>query len=219
MKAMNLSKIIPAILKSLTLKDDLNKEIFECYLELFTVVYLKSLEVFKSAVLLDLVSLVDLLLDNQAKVFCDRSFSLNICMYRISQLFHCLKDKENRACNIKNTVKLVSNMEIFECNVHTNFDISPARIDLTTPRRFSQVICFLLTFFFKILNISKAAGCNNDEYKLGATYTGKMCNVLFNFIKFCEIDNIVYPIRVLAEIFNCDQTELTLSKRLNTRTL
>jgi len=35
----------------------------------------------------------------------------------------------------------------------------------------------------------------------------------------CESDNLCYPIRALAEIFNCDQTELRLSMRLNSRTL
>jgi hypothetical protein len=35
----------------------------------------------------------------------------------------------------------------------------------------------------------------------------------------CEDVNLCYPIRTLSEIFNCDNTELTLSKRLNSRTL
>ena len=35
----------------------------------------------------------------------------------------------------------------------------------------------------------------------------------------CEEANLCYPIRTLSEIFNCDNTELTLSKRLNSRTL
>ena len=52
-KSMNIVKVIPSLLKFIILHD-ISKETLDCYLEVFTVVYLKAEEVFKRAVLYDL---------------------------------------------------------------------------------------------------------------------------------------------------------------------
>lgn len=52
-KNNNIVKVIPNLLKFVTLHD-ISKETLDCYLEVFTVVYLKAEEVFKRAVLYDL---------------------------------------------------------------------------------------------------------------------------------------------------------------------
>jgi hypothetical protein len=68
------------------------------------------------------------------------------------------------------------------------------------------------------MNIGKeSSGLDNEQ--IVHEYTGKLCRVLFNFMDNCEETSLWYPIRALAEIFNCEKSELTLSKRLNSRNL
>lgn len=62
-KHINIIKVIPSMLNFITLHD-IPKETLDCYLEVFTVAYLKAEEVFKRAVLLDLQQFADMLLAN-----------------------------------------------------------------------------------------------------------------------------------------------------------
>lgn len=95
---MNVIKIIPYLLRNI---EDLNlpKETFDCFLEVFTVVFLKSEEVFKRAVVADLIQFVDWLLGNLQPFFLEKGFKGKFILYRIYQLQHCIKNPEN--CLIK----------------------------------------------------------------------------------------------------------------------
>lgn len=98
-KHINIIKVIPKMLHFITLHD-IPKETLDCYLEVFTVAYLKSEEVFKRAVLFDLQQFVDMLHANMQSFFVDRSFKCNFVLFRVFQLVNCLKD--DNECPIKN---------------------------------------------------------------------------------------------------------------------
>ena len=91
-KHINIIKVIPKMLHFITLHD-IPKETLDCYLEVFTVAYLKSEEVFKRAVLLDLQQFVDMLHANMQSFFVDRSFKCNFVLFRVFQLVNCVKDE------------------------------------------------------------------------------------------------------------------------------
>lgn len=91
-KHINIIKVIPKMLHFITLHD-IPKETLDCYLEVFTVAYLKSEEVFKRAVLFDLQQFVDMLHANMQSFFVDRSFKCNFVLFRVFQLVNCVKDE------------------------------------------------------------------------------------------------------------------------------
>jgi hypothetical protein len=77
----------------------LPKETLDSYLEVFTVVFLKSEDVFKRAVFADLFNFVDWLLTNLQPFFLEKKFSGTILLYRIHQMMHCISNPE--PCEVK----------------------------------------------------------------------------------------------------------------------
>lgn len=71
----------------------------EAYLELFTVLFLKSDDCVKCVLLADLLSLLVSLKEREVSLFIDRTFGMKIMLYRVYQLMNCLK--QTSMCAIK----------------------------------------------------------------------------------------------------------------------
>ena len=97
-KSMNVIKLVPYCLANIQFLN-LPKETFDCFLEVFTVVFLKSEEVFKRAVVADLFQFVDWLLANLQPFFLEKGFKGKFVLFRIYQLQDCIKNPE--PCLIK----------------------------------------------------------------------------------------------------------------------
>ena len=75
----------------------------EAYLELFTVLTLKSDDIVKEVLMQDLIGLVESLKQFEVKLFAEQQFSMKIPLYRIYQLRHCLKSSTD--CKKKSSQK------------------------------------------------------------------------------------------------------------------
>ena len=77
-------------------------------------------------------------------------------------------------------------------------------------------MCFLATLFFRILNISTSSQIDPVTKQV---YSKFVCNILFQFLRYCKSDNMYYPLRALVEYFNLTQRDVSQSKRLNAESL
>jgi hypothetical protein len=82
---MNSVNLIPALLKKITVYN-IPKETLDCFLDVFTVTFLKSEEIFKRAVMLDLYDFVDFLLNNMQPFFLEKKFKCVFILFRIYQM-------------------------------------------------------------------------------------------------------------------------------------
>lgn len=142
--------------------EELTKPMLEAYLELFTVLFLKSDDVVKEVVTSDLISLLESLKNAEISLFAEKKFSMKIVLYRIYQLKHCVKQSTD--CEIKKSRNREYNFSEnpTQCKVHDDFKENEAVINLTHKdgKVFIPIICFLLTLTGKILNLNSAALIN-----------------------------------------------------------
>lgn len=71
----------------------------EAYLQLFTVLFLKSDACVKCVLMADLCSLIVSLKEHEVPLFVDATFGMKIMLFRVYQLKNCLRDQTD--CAIK----------------------------------------------------------------------------------------------------------------------
>jgi hypothetical protein len=207
-KSIHHAKIFCFLLGAISHCEQLSKEMLEAYLELFTVVYLKSDHFVQEILMLDLLDVLETLERNQIKIFVEAQFGYKIALYRTYQLKHCLR-KDSR-CSIKDRTSMLNKAAV-TCEVHSDFEPSISVIDITAPNRFCPFVSFLLTFLLKIFNLKNAG----EQGQVSQT----IFRFLFNFISNCKNEFLYYPMRALSEFFQRDQTAQILSKCLNSKGL
>lgn len=84
------ASIFCRLLTHLAFCEEFDKEMLEAYLELFTVLFLKSNNVFKEALLCDLYGLIVTLQQAEIKIFVEKQFYMKIVLFKIYQLKHCI---------------------------------------------------------------------------------------------------------------------------------
>ena len=179
----------------------LSKELFEAYLELFTVLFLKSEQVIKAVLIADLIDLLQALKDSGVSLFSDKKFGLKIVLYRIYQFKHCIKKKTDCAITSRKVSEIFSHQVAVECDVHRDFNVNESTLDLSHPERFCPMISFLLSLVFKIVNTNES-GPDHKQFVL--QQKSRVCYILFNFIHSCPNEYLFYPLRALYEIFHLD---------------
>ena len=102
-KSKNFSKIFCTLFSYLAHGENMTKPKLEAYLELFTVLTLKSDDIVKEVLMQDLIGLVESLKQFEVKLFAEQQFSMKIPLYRIYQLRHCLKSSTD--CKKKSSQK------------------------------------------------------------------------------------------------------------------
>jgi hypothetical protein len=209
-KSVHFSKIFCSLIQHLEhTKQLLTKDMLEAYLELFTVLFLKSDDCVKCVLLADLFSLLVSLKEQELALFVDGTFGMKIMLFRIYQIKNCLR--HNTDCGIKQRLfakaRFSDNPET--CAVHPDFDASLAMINLSNNQpQFISIICFFLTLTIKLI---KSAGLDLEQRQNFPL----ILDLLFNFTEFCPPKFIYYPIRALFEFFQKDATDLLLNKQLN----
>lgn len=97
--------------------------------------------------------------------------------------------------------------------MHGLADHKSNSIDLTlNPKQFISYVCVLAKIYFKILKVS--AECDN---KTKENRRKIICNIIFNIIEHCQTQYYIFPLKALSEMFSESQSEMLLSKKLNSQ--
>lgn len=197
-RSQKTAKQFCAIISHLVKHDFEKKEVFELYLELFTVMFLKSDELVKFVIVHDLNDVVGAMEDNIHRLFVEKKFGMHIFLYRLFQFKHCLNKPDE--CRVKDKERTKDMSKAFECPKHKDYDSDAGKINATKPHIFGALAGFLMTLLIKMVKVTSVL-TSRDEVRDRVLY------ILFNFMENCEPELMYFPLRAIFEFFKGDSNE------------
>eukprot|EP00347_Sterkiella_histriomuscorum_P003504 403364047 len=237
-----LVNIIIFLLKSLELHS-YSQDVMDNFIDLFVMLYLKSNQVLKRAIVSDLETCFFMIKDRETTLFVDKKFSYKIFFYNLNQFRFCQKLYEEDALknpavqqplcehlDIHIVEKRVQNQRkqqlnylagqseksitTVPCQTHGSHNVQSNTIDLSkSQQKFISYVCLLSQLYFKILKIE------DTNEKIKESRRKMVCNLLYSLIEHCNSKYYYFPLRALSELFSESESEIALSKRLNSESL